>query len=275
VKSSATRRAPSPELWNAVPAASNWRLFQVDYVWAQHNFANLAAPEFPALRRPTFEGVRLRTGIVLNFGGAEGIAPTAACSVQPAEVLVGEPITATVTPSNFNPKHAVTYRWSANGGLVTGKDTTASIDTNNAAPGAYTVTAQVTDPKTKNNNVASCSANYTVKPLPPKNPPTISLSADPASVAPGGSVSVANWTATGGTVSGTGNSATLNTAGAAPGTVTITATCTDSRGLNGQASTQVTVENPAPPRAQSGDEGSGGSAGSAQHLLPNRSTFDR
>ena len=239
----------------------SWRLFELDYVWAQHNFANLAAPEFPALRRPTFEGLRLRTGIVLNFGGAEGIAPTAACSVQPAEVLVGEPITATVTPGNFNPKHTVTYRWSANGGLVTGKDTTASIDTASAAPGAYTVTAQVTDPKTKNNNVASCSANYTVKPLPPKNPPTISLAADPASVAPGGSVtltasctspdnvpvSVANWTATGGTVSGTGNSATLNTAGAAPGTVTITATCTDSRGLNGQASTQVTVENPAPP----------------------------
>ena len=239
----------------------SWRLFQVDYVWEQHHFANLAAPEFPNLRRPAFEGVRLRTGIVLNFGGAEGIAPTAACSLQPAEVLVGEPITATVTPSNFNPKHAVTYSWSANGGTVTGKDTTASIDTTSAAPGSYAVTAQVTDAKAKNHNVASCSANYTVKPLPPKNPPTMSLSAVPVSVAPGGSVtlnasctspdsvpvSVANWTATGGTVSGTGNSVTLNTAGAAPGTVTITATCTDSRGLNGQASTQVTVENPPPP----------------------------
>jgi outer membrane protein OmpA-like peptidoglycan-associated protein len=60
-------------------------------------------------------------------------------------------------------------------------------------------------------------------------------------------VSVANWTSTVGTVSGTANSATLNTAGLPPGPVTVTATCTDSRGLTGQASTQVTIENPPPP----------------------------
>ena len=93
--------------------------------------------------------------------------------------MVGEPITATVTASNFNPKHTVTYSWSGNGGQVTGKDTTASIDTNNAAPGSYTVTAHVTDPKIKKNNEASCSANYTIKPLPPKNPPTMSSVGEP------------------------------------------------------------------------------------------------
>ena len=60
---------------------------------------------------------------------------------------------------------------------VTGKDTTATIDTTNAAPGSYTVTAHVTDPKAKKANEASCSANYTMKPLPPKNPPTMSFSA--------------------------------------------------------------------------------------------------
>jgi hypothetical protein len=32
-----------------------------------------------------------------------------------------------------------------------------------------------------------------------------------------------------------------------PGTITVSATCTDSRGLTGQATTQVTVENPPPP----------------------------
>src|SRR4029077_499810 len=50
-----------------------------------------------------------------------------------------------------------------------------------------------------------------------------------------------------GTVSGSGNSATLNTAGVAPGTVTVTATCTDTRGLTAQASTQVAVQTPPPP----------------------------
>ena len=236
----------------------SWRLFEADYVWSRHNFSNLAGPQASSLRRPTFEGARLRTGIVFNFGTSEAVAPTAACSVQPSEVMVGEPITATATPSNFNPKHTVSYEWSSNGGQVTGKDATATIDTTNAAPGSYAVTAHVTDSHAKSNNVASCSANYTVKPLPPKNPPSMSISASPTSVQPGGSatltanctspdnvpVSVANWTATGANVSGNGNSATLNTAGAAPGTITVTATCTDSRGLNSQGSTQVTVENP-------------------------------
>jgi len=239
----------------------SWRVFEADYVWAQHNFASLAAPEFPSLRRPGFQGERLRTGIVINWGGAPAPIPAAACTVQPAEVLVGEPITATVTASNFNPKHTVTYSWSANGGQVTGKDTTASIDTTSAAPGSYAITAHVTDAKANKNNEASCSANYTVKPLPPKNPPTMSLSASPTDLVIGGSVnlsatctspdsvpvSVGNWTSTAGTVSGSGSSATLSTAGAPAGPVTVTATCTDTRGLTGQASTQVTLENPPPP----------------------------
>jgi outer membrane protein OmpA-like peptidoglycan-associated protein len=239
----------------------SWRVFGVDYVWAQHNFANLAAPEFSSLRRPEFEGVRLRTGVVINWGGAEELVPAASCTVQPAEVMVGEPISATATASNFNPKHPVTYSWSGNGGPVSGKDTTASIDTANAAPGSYTITAHVTDPKSKKNNEASCSANYTVKPLPPKNPPTMSLSASPTELVTGGSVnlsanctspdgvpvSVANWISGAGTVSGTGSSATLSTAGVPAGPVTVTATCTDSRGLTGQASTEVSLENPPPP----------------------------
>ncbi|MFZ0731572.1 MAG: OmpA family protein [Candidatus Sulfotelmatobacter sp.] len=238
-----------------------WRLFQADYVYARHNFADLAAPEFPNLRRPTLEGARLRTGIVISWGGAEAVAPTAGCTVQPTEVIVGEPITATVTASNFNPKHTVTYVWSGNGGTVTGKDTTATIDTNNATPGSYTVTARVTDPKEKKNNEVTCNANYTIKPLPPKNPPTMSLSASPTELVPGGTVnlsanctspdgvpvSVADWTSTEGTVSGSGNSAMLNTAGLPPGTVTVNATCRDSRGLAGKASTEVTIQTPPPP----------------------------
>jgi outer membrane protein OmpA-like peptidoglycan-associated protein len=239
-----------------------WRLFEADYVWGRHNYASFADPSFPSLRRVGLEGVRLRTGIVYSWGGEEPVAPSAACTVQPSEVMIGEPITATVTPSNFNPKHSVTYAWSGNGGQLTGKETTASIDTTNAAPGSYAVTAHVTDPKLKKNNEASCTANYTVKPLPPKNPPTMSLSATPTDLVTGGSVnlsasctspdsvpvSVANWTSSAGTVSGSGSSATLNTAGVAPGSVTVNATCTDSRGLTGQASTQVTVEAPPPPK---------------------------
>jgi hypothetical protein len=238
-----------------------FRLFEADYVWGRHNYADFAASDFPDLRRPSFDGVRLRTGLVFSWGGAPPVTPAASCSVQPSGVMVGEPITATVAASNFNPKHTVTYAWSGNGGQITGKDTTAQIDTNGVAPGSYTVTAHVTDAKEKKNNEATCSANFTVKPLPPKNPPTMSLSANPSSLQAGGTVSlsasctspdgvpvsVGGWTASSGSVSGGGSSATLNTTGASPGTITVGATCTDSRGLTGPASTQVTIENPPPP----------------------------
>ena len=237
-----------------------FRVFEADYVYARHNYSDFAAPEFPNLRRPSFEGVRLRTGLVFMWGGAPVVAPAASVSVQPTEVMVGEPVTTTATASNFNPKHPLTYSWSTTGGQITGKDTTAQIDTTNLAPGTYTVTVHVTDPREKKNNEASSSANFTVKPLPPKNPPTMSISASPSSLPAGGTVNlsanctsadgvpvtVSSWTSNGGTVSGTGSSATLSTAGASPGSITVSATCTDSRGLTGQASSQVMVENPPP-----------------------------
>ena len=235
------------------------RVFQADYVWAQHHYPDSEVPPaFNDLQRPTLRGARLRTGFVFNFGGEPELNPVANCSVQPSEVMVGEPVTATVSTANFNPKHTLAYSWSGNGGKVTGNNTTASIDTNGVSGGGYTVTAHVTDPKKKTGGEASCTANYTVK-EPPKNPPTMSLSASPTSVQAGTPISitanctspdnvpvtVSGWTATGGSVSGTGNGATLTTTGASPGPITVSATCTDSRGLTAPATTaQVTVEKP-------------------------------
>jgi hypothetical protein len=192
----------------------------------------------------------------------------AACSVQPTDVMIGEPVTATVSASNFNPKHTLSYTWAVSGGKIEGKGTGATIDTNGISggtPGSYptTVTATVTDPKAKKNNTASCTATFTVK-EPPKNPPQISCSASPSSVQTGASatisctctspdnvpVTVGGWTSSGGSIAGSGNSATLNTTGASPGPITISATCTDSRGLTASSSSSVTVENPPPPPPQ-------------------------
>jgi hypothetical protein len=236
------------------------RLFEADYEWAHHNFAGNAPPDDPSLRRPNFEGVRLTTGVVFNFGGAPELPVAAACSVQPSDVMVGEPVHATVTGSNFNPKHTLTYTWASSGGKIDGKDTSATIDTNGVTGGSYTTTATVTDPKAKKNNTASCTANFTVK-EPPKNPPQISCSASPSTVQPGTSatitctctspdnvpVTVGGWTASGGSITGSGNTGTLNTTGASSGPITISATCTDSRGLTASSTSNVTVENPPPP----------------------------
>ena len=237
------------------------RLLEADYQWVQQNFNVPNAPD--NIRRPTFNGARLRSGIVFNIGGAPVIPPSASCSLQPSSVMVGEPITATATGSNFDPKHTLTYSWTATGGKVTGKDNTASIDTNGVAGGSYTVSAHIVDAKMKKGGEASCSASFTVK-EPPKNPPTMSCSANPSSVQAGTAatitcsctspdnvpVNVAGWTASGGSVSGNGSTATLDTTGASAGPITVSATCTDSRGLTASSSSTVTVQVPPPPPPQ-------------------------
>ena len=236
------------------------RLFEADFQFARENFSTFVPPDNGALRRPSYYGARLRTGLVFNFGGAPEAPVAAACSVQNGQVMVGEPVHVTVAASNFNPKHTLTYAWSSSGGKIEGKDTAATIDTNGIAGGNYTATATVTDSKAKKNNTASCTANFTVT-EPPKNPPQISCSASPTTVPAGTSatitctctspdnvpVTVGGWSATSGSISGSGNSATLNTSGAQPGPITINASCTDSRGLNASTSSTVTIENPPPP----------------------------
>jgi hypothetical protein len=240
------------------------RLIEADYVWAHQNFSDVVSSSFPSLRRPNFDGARLRTGLDWYFGYPPSAAPSAACSVQPSSVMVGEPVTATASVKDFNPKHTLNYAWTSSGGKITGKDNTASIDTNGIAGGTYTATATVTDPKMKKNGTATCSATFTVT-EPPKNPPNLSCSASPTSLQAGGTstitctctspdnvpVTVGDWNASAGSISGSGSTATLNTAGASPGPITVSATCTDSRGLKSQvASTQVNVENPPPPPPQ-------------------------
>jgi outer membrane protein OmpA-like peptidoglycan-associated protein len=239
------------------------RLIEADYQVVQDNFSK-QLPATDPNRHSTLNGVRLRTGLVFNFGGGPTTPPAASCSVQPQEVMVGEPVTVSATGSNFNPKHTLSYNWSSTGGKVSGKDNAATVDTTGLAGGSYTATARVSDPKMKKGGEASCNANFTVK-EPPKNPPTMSCTANPTSLQAGGTVtvtcdckspdnvpvSVAGWNASAGQVQGSGNTGTLNTTGAQAGPITVSATCTDSRGLNASSNTQVNVETPPPPPPQS------------------------
>jgi hypothetical protein len=232
------------------------RPLRADFVYSDHQYG-------PSTVVPTTDvrGLRLQAGVVFMFGGEQPAPPvSASCTVNPAGVLVGEPATATAAPSNFNPRHTLNYTWSSTGGLITGKDNTASINTNGMAGGSYTITAHISDPKMSSSGEASCSAGLIVKEL-PKNPPQISCSASPSMVQAGTSsaiscsctspdnvpVTVGGWTSSGGSISGSGTSANLNSTGASPGPITVGATCTDSRGLTASTSTAVTVENPPPP----------------------------
>jgi len=176
-------------------------------------------------------------------------------------VTEGEPVTVTATGSNFNPKHTVTYAWTTNGGkLETANAQSARVDTTGVAAGSYTANATVTDPKMKKNNTATCSANFTVK-AKPMHPPEVSCSANPSTVQSGSPstitatatspdnapISSYAYTTSAGRISGTGTTATLDTAGLAAGPVTVTVTATDARNLTGTGTCTVGVEVPPPP----------------------------
>jgi outer membrane protein OmpA-like peptidoglycan-associated protein len=193
-------------------------------------------------------------GIYFRFGGRPPVPPTASCSVSPSEVYAGDPVTGTISTQNFNPKHTLTYQWSSTGGKASGTGTTGNVDTTGLQPGSYTVTATATDAKEKKNNVASCSATFTVKAR-PNYPPTASCSASPSSIAINQSSTITisasspenrpltyTWTSTGGQLSGSGTSATLTATNADAGnTMTVTGTATDDHNLSTSCTASVTV----------------------------------
>jgi outer membrane protein OmpA-like peptidoglycan-associated protein len=231
-----------------------WRLFRADYVFSNHQYGPSSIVPATDVR-----GARLQTGLVFVWGGGKRTLtpPTAACSVQPAEVFAGETLTATAAGSNFNSRGTVAYNWSGSGVKPGETGASTQIDTTGLQPGAYQITASLSDGN--QNGAASCSARFMVK---ISHPPVISCSSDPASVPMGGTSTITstasspdgrsltyNYTASAGGI--TGNTATviLATGGVQPGTITVTCNVGDDRSqpLTASASTAVYVQAPPPP----------------------------
>jgi hypothetical protein len=237
------------------------RLFEADYRYIHANFGPSATIPTPGVLggRANLSGVELSSGIVAHFGHIIPPPPvTYSCSVSPTTVYPGDPITVTGTAANLNPKKTASYTWTADGGTISGTSSTANIDTKTAAPGTYTVKGHVSE-GLKPGQAADCTATYTVKQF---DPPTISCSANPSTVAPGDSATITatgsspqnrpltySYSASAGSVSGSGPSGTLSTAGAAPGTITVTCNVVDDKGQTASSTTTVTVNAPPPPPA--------------------------
>ena len=195
-----------------------------------------------------------------NFGGKPPVPPTVSCSASPAQVFPGDPVTVTATPAGLNPKLNTVYTWSGDG--VTGNGTTASVNTAALNPGTYTVRGNLKEGKPgkegeKPWQVASCSATYTVKEF---EAPTLSCSASPTDLKPGDSSTITaqgvspqnrpltySYQASGGTVSGSGTTATYSSTGASTGPVQITCSVSDDKGHTATASTSVNIQAPPPP----------------------------
>ena len=187
---------------------------------------------------------------------------TLSANAAPPAVFPGEPVTVTATPGSVSTKknNNVIYSWSGSG--ATGNGTTATVATDSLAPGPYTVKAEVKEGKRgkeglKPGQTADATANFTVKEF---EPPTISCSVNPTTIKPGDAATVTstaaspqnrpltyNYSATGGTISGTGTTAEYSSTGAPTGTVGITCNVADDKGHTASSNTSLTIVAPPPP----------------------------
>jgi hypothetical protein len=226
------------------------RIFQADYQYTHENFSPIG--------RGNFNMAQLSTGFVYHIGSITPPPPvTLACSASPTSVFPGDPVTVTATAGALDPKLSAIYSWSGAG--ATGNGTTVTIATASLAPGSYTVKGNVKEGKPgkeglKPGQAADCSASFTVKAF---EPPTISCSANPTTIKPGETSAVTSvgmspqnrpltytYTASAGTVSGTGATAEFNSAGAPTGAVGITCNVSDDKGQTATANTSVTITAP-------------------------------
>ena len=234
------------------------RVFQADYTYYHADFGPQAP--YPTGGRANLDNARLSAGLLYHIGSIVPPPPVMyACTASPASVYPGDPITITGTATNLNPKKTASYTWSGTNGVkVTGDNSTGNVDTNGLNPGSYTVTGHVSE-GTKPGQFADCTANFEVKQF---EPPTISCSANPTTLNPGDSATITSqgvspqnrpltytYSASAGTVNGTGNTATLATTGAPAGSITVTCNVADDKGQTASTTTSVNVQAPPPPPA--------------------------
>jgi hypothetical protein len=234
------------------------RLFQADFEYFHANFG--PQPPYPTGGRANLKVARLSTGLIYHMGSILPPPPVMySCTAAPSPAFPGDPITVTGTATNLNPKKTATYTWTGNNGVtVKGDSNVGAVDTAGLAPGNYTVTGHASEGQ-KVGMFADCTANFTVKQY---DPPTISCSANPTTVAPGGTSTITaagvspqnrpltyTYSASAAQISGTGNTATLSTTGAPAGSITITCNVQDDKGQTATSTTSVNVEAPPPPPA--------------------------
>jgi len=232
------------------------RVFQADYQFMHADFGPVVYGG-----RANVNAIRLSAGLVIHSGSVTPPTPiTLACSASPESIYPGDPVTVTAEAGGLNPKDNVIYSWSGTG--VTGSDTTAKVDTSSLAPGEYSVQGTVKEGKKGKEGLkpwesATCTAGITVKAF---EPPTISCSANPTTILPGGTATITsvavspqnrpltyNYSASAGTVTGSGTTAEYSSAGAPTGVVAITCNVSDDKGHSASSQTNLTIQAPPPP----------------------------
>jgi outer membrane protein OmpA-like peptidoglycan-associated protein len=207
-------------------------------------------------------GHRDRNGFVIKVGTAiwpeKALPPdsiTSSCAVDKGSVLQGsnEAVVATATATDLNGR-PLTYVWTATGGKISGVGQFVRWDSSGAGPGGYVLTARVDNGAGTN---SSCSANVTVRPKP--SAPTMSCTANPATVLageratisasvndPSGSALTYAWQTNGGQIVGDGSTVQLDTSGLQPGNYVVTGRAETVTHAACDCSANVTVQAPPP-----------------------------
>jgi hypothetical protein len=206
------------------------------------------------------QGLTASAATVVTLNAPVSQPPTISCSANPSTVTRGASVAITATASSPEGR-PLTYSWSASSGTISGNGNTATLSTIGTAAGTITVVCEVAD----NEGLTASTATTVTVNAPAAAAPTISCSANPSAVTLGGSAALTavasspegrpltyTWTASSGTISGSGVTVALNTTGAAVGTIKVICTVADSQGLTASATTSVTVK--APPPAATGIE---------------------
>jgi outer membrane protein OmpA-like peptidoglycan-associated protein len=237
------------------------RLVEADYEYLHVDYgpAHAASGEtYQVGGRVNANSLRLAAGFVYHIGTIVPPPPvTLACSASPATVFPGDPITITATAGDLDPKLNAVYSWTGSG--VTGSGTTATVATASLAPGSYSAKGEVKEGKAgkeglKPGQTADCSASFTVKAF---EPPTVSCSASPSTIKPGETATVTAtgmspqnrpltyaYSASAGSISGTGTTATFTSTGAPTGAANITCNVSDDKGQTATGTTTVTITAP-------------------------------
>jgi outer membrane protein OmpA-like peptidoglycan-associated protein len=183
---------------------------------------------------------------------------TATCSADKTSVMEGSNdfVTATVAATDANGR-PLNYSWTASGGKIIGTGPYVRWDSTGVVGGSYSLTARVDNGAGKG---ASCSSSVAVQPKPAAAAPTMSCSANPATVIAGerptitatvndasGTPLTYTWQANAGQIIGSGASVQFDTSGLAPATYTVTGRAENGVHSACDCSTTVTVQAPAPP----------------------------
>jgi outer membrane protein OmpA-like peptidoglycan-associated protein len=242
------------------------RLIQADYEYVHTSFGSPECLDgssgagciYSPGGHANINAARLSAGIVFHAGSIAPPPPiTIACSASPDSVFPGDPVSLSATAGGLNPKMNAVYSWSGTG--VSGNGTSASVATASLGPGSYTVNCGVKEGKAgkeglKPWELASGSTTFTVKAF---EPPTISCTASPTTIKPGETSTITatgvspqnrpltySFSASSGSVSGSGNSATYSTTGAPTGTSELTCSVSDDKGQTATAKTSVEISAP-------------------------------